>query len=132
MTELDWSRWPNFSRAEMQCKCGCGRADMDPDFMDKLQALRTHLGFAFHITSGFRCPDHDAEAHKRVPCVHAEGIAADIACSHEHAAAIAGEWKNFGFTGKGERQEGAVAKRFIHLDTSETKFERPRPHVWSY
>lgn len=130
--EPNWDNYPNFSRSEMLCKCGCGRADMDVGFMDRLQALRTHLGFALPVNSGYRCPDHDAEARKSVPGVHSEGIASDIRVSHRRAASVAGEWKNFGFTGKGEHQKGAVNKRYIHLDTSTTKPRRPRPHVWTY
>ena len=43
---------PNFSRAEMQCKCGCGLTHMDEKFMEMLQQLRNKLG-ALPITSAF-------------------------------------------------------------------------------
>ena len=36
---------PNFSRAEMRCKCGtCKRDEMDPEFMRMLQELRDICG----------------------------------------------------------------------------------------
>ena len=132
MSKPDWDLYPNFHRHEFVCKCGCGMADMEPAFMDKLQAMRTELRFPFVISSGFRCPNHDAEATKRVPGVHAEGIAADVLVTHKRAAAIAGAWARFGFTGKGEDQKGPVGERFIHLDISDEKPGRPRPHAWTY
>ena len=33
MTMLDWSLYPNFTEAEMACKCGCGATDMNPIFI---------------------------------------------------------------------------------------------------
>ena len=35
---------PNFSRAEMSCRCGCGLDHMDEKFMKMLQQLRNQLG----------------------------------------------------------------------------------------
>ena len=35
---------PNFSRAEMSCRCGCGLDHMDEQFMKMLQQLRNQLG----------------------------------------------------------------------------------------
>ena len=37
---MDWSVYRNFRKDEFTCKCGCGRADMQPSFMGRLQALR--------------------------------------------------------------------------------------------
>ncbi len=78
MDELDWERWPNFTKAEMTCSCGCGRADMNPDFMDRLQAIRKRFG-PLRVTSGFRCPDHPVEARKAKPGMHGRGRAVDVA-----------------------------------------------------
>lgn len=34
----DWSKYPNFKQSEFDCK-ETGENDMQPEFMDKLQAL---------------------------------------------------------------------------------------------
>ena len=49
---------PNFSVAEMACKCGCGKHGKDEEFMRMLQQLRDEVG-PFRISSGFRCEDHN-------------------------------------------------------------------------
>ena len=79
----------NFSVAEMACKCDkCGhRADMTDEFMEKIQLLRDKLGVPLKVTSGFRCPDHNAEvsatASRTGP--HTTGQAVDFAVSRELA-----------------------------------------------
>lgn len=64
--DSDWSRWPNFSPAELMCK-GSGQLRIHPGFMEELQALRDvmcqRLGQArapMIITSGCRSAAHNA------------------------------------------------------------------------
>ena len=45
---------PNFSRAEMSCRCGCGLDYMDEKFMKMLQQLRNQLG-PLPVTLAVRC-----------------------------------------------------------------------------
>ena len=52
---------PNFSRAEMSCRCGCGLDHMDEQFMRMLQQLRNQLG-PLPVTSGVRCEKHNHES----------------------------------------------------------------------
>ena len=52
---------PNFSRAEMSCRCGCGLDHMDEQFMKILQQLRNQLG-PLPVTSGVRCEKHNHES----------------------------------------------------------------------
>ncbi len=122
---IDWSDSPNFTEAEMRCHCGCGRADMTPDFMATLQRARTLYDKPMGITSGFRCPAYD----KRIggAGVHPTGQAADIAVSGENvyhllSAAMA-------MRGIGLKQHGPHARRFIHLDTT---YGPMRPRIWTY
>lgn len=128
--QLDWGRWPNFTESEMRCKCGCGRADMAPGFMDRLQTMRTRSASAFIVTSGYRCPDYNdriAKTGRTGP--HTTGHAVDLLCggarAHEILLLAAGE----GMTGIGVSQRGDHGKRFLHLDDLTTG---PRPGVWSY
>ena len=125
----EW-RWPNFTASEMSCRCGCGMLPPD-EFMDRLQALRTVCGFPFTITSGARCPDHNAKvsATKSRTGPHTIG-AADIAVSHEQAYNIIRHALNCGVTGLGVDQKGG--SRIVHVDWLPGADGQPRPHIWSY
>ena len=123
-------RWPNFSPAEMQCKCGCG-ALPDASFMDNLQAIRADVGFALTVTSGARCQDHNIRVSatgRTGP--HTTGLAADIGVSGHMAHALIAAAVERGMTGIGVSQRGPHRTRFIHLDMIEESHKRP--WVWSY
>lgn len=122
MTDLDWSRWPNFSEDELRCK-ETGEFDMQPDFLDRLQRLRTLLGQPLTITSGYRSPRNSIERAKPQPGTHAMGRAVDIAADGRLQFRIVGIATGIGFKGLG------IAKTFIHLDDWEGG---PRPNVWLY
>jgi hypothetical protein len=49
--------WENFSIEEFACK-HCGENKIEHELIDKLQLLRSDVGFPFKITSGYRCADH--------------------------------------------------------------------------
>jgi uncharacterized protein YcbK (DUF882 family) len=120
---MDWSKYPNFSEREFRCR-HCGKQEMRPEFMEKLQALRVAYGKPMTISSGYRCPDHPVEKAKASPGMHATGLAADIAVSGAEAVEVLRLALAQGFTGIGVQQKGAG--RFIHLDT------RTQPTIWSY
>lgn len=122
---MDWKKYPNFSKREMECK-HTGRCEMDPDFMARLQKLRTAYGKTMVVTSGYRHPTHPIEAAKSSPGAHSSGKAVDIAVPagalvHE----LVGLAFTHGFTGIGISQRDG-RPRFVHLDTL------PRQAVWSY
>lgn len=123
---MDWGEYPNFSEREFKCK-HCGKAEMSPVFMAKLQQLRTAYGKPMRISSGYRCPDHPIESRKSEPGVHAQGIACDVAVQGNDAYDLLRLAFAYGFTGIGVNQKGTG--RFIHLDIYR---ESPRPNVWSY
>ena len=56
---MDWNDYANFSEDEMRCRCGCGRAEMDPHFMGLLQMMRNMVGLPLPLPSGFRCATHN-------------------------------------------------------------------------
>ena len=130
-------RWQNFSRDEMACK-HCGICDLQPAFMDLLQALRTAWGGPLRVTSGYRCPQHPVEAAKEAPGAHTLGCAADIGVSGQRAlrllsVALKGfDDQDWDFQAVGVQQKGPWAKRFLHLDTAPDSPGRPRPHLYSY
>ena len=120
----DWAAYPNFSRAEFECPCGCGRADMDDQFMFKIQNVRTRLGFPMPVNSGFRCEAYNTA--RGFTQTHASGKAGDFGVRGERAWALLNGLDGQ-FSGIGVNQKGS--KRFIHLDTLSER-DAPRPTVW--
>lgn len=125
---LDWSKYANFTEAEMRCHCGCGKADMDAAFMEKLQALRDVLRRPLVITSGYRCAAYNRAVHGGT--AHPLGKAADISTSRGGAFNLTKEAMALGFTGIGWQQHGD--NRFVHIDTLTVRETDIRPAVWSY
>jgi uncharacterized protein YcbK (DUF882 family) len=123
---MDWGRYPNFKEPEFACK-HCGKTEMEPDFMHRLQSLRSRYKKPMTITSGYRCPDHPIEKAKAFPGPHSTGKAADVAVQGGEAHRLLSIAFELGFTGIGVQQKGD--KRFIHLDTVT---DGQRPTVWSY
>lgn len=133
MSLWDPHQTPSFRKEEMQCKCGCGRADMDADFMEALQAIRQALG-PLRVSSGFRCPEYNARVSttgQNGP--HTTGRAADLRVMGGRAYALIGVAQTHGMTGLGISQKGASGTRFVHLDNLQARETGGlRPWLWSY
>ena len=127
MTDINWNDYPNFSKAEFDCK-HTGNNEMKPEFMALLQKLRTEYGKSMTITSGYRDPTHPIEARKAKPGTHASGLAADIGCDGRGAYELVLLAFKLGFTGIGVSQRTGVG-RFVHLDILT---DSPRPNMWGY
>ena len=103
MEKIDWDQFPNFSPEEFACQ-HCGKEGIDGKLVYIVQKIRED--------------------------VHASGLAVDIGASHEKAYIILKLAIQRNMPGIGINQKGNG--RFIHLDISKSKEERPRPHLWSY
>jgi len=123
---MDWTKTPNFKAAEFNCT-HCGKNEMKPAFMAKLQTLRNLYGKPMRVTSGYRCPQHPIEARKAAPGAHASGCAVDIGIEGADAHRLLTLAVGVGFNGIGVQQKGSG--RFLHLDTLEGP---TRPTLWSY
>lgn len=122
--------WKHFDPAVdtlLVCSCGCKRMEMDSLFMNKLDAIREECGFPFRVTSGYRCPVHNAKVSstgERGP--HTTGRAIDIAAPTSHMrlaimeAAQRRLFRRFG-----------IAKTFIHIDDLQESDGFPEG-IWSY
>lgn len=140
MTEPDWDLFENFSRAEMVCSCGCGRAEMNTKFMRRLQDLRRQFNQPMIITSGYRCPDYNARVSSTGrDGPHTTGKAVDVAVRGADARDLVSMACHRGFTGIGVQQKGSG--RFLHLDMLPVNDpasddydpdQAPRPWLWSY
>ena len=114
----------------MTCQCGCGKAKMDDDFMRVLDAIREEYGKPMSVSSGYRCPAHNANVSStghNGP--HTTGLAADIRVSGGDAHRLLELAMKYGIMGIGVKQNGAHGVRFIHLDTIH---HGNRPWIWSY
>ncbi|WP_085440285.1 D-Ala-D-Ala carboxypeptidase family metallohydrolase [Magnetofaba australis] len=125
--------WPHFTNAELTCRCGCGRMEMQADFMHKLESLREVFGRPMPVTSGYRCPEHNAAISvtgSNGP--HTSGAAVDVLVSGQDAYDLIDLAKAAGMSGVGVKQHGPHRSRFIHLDALPRAANQPRPTIWSY
>jgi zinc D-Ala-D-Ala carboxypeptidase len=121
---------PHFSDSELKCQCGCGMLP-ERDFMDKVEKLRVKCGFSLPVTSGARCPQHNAKVSKSGnDGPHTTGRAIDFGVQGQQALQVIRYALEIGFTGIGVNQKGSG--RFIHVDDLPNTMGQPRPWVWSY
>lgn len=112
-----------FTSKELECR-HCGKEDMNPIFMEKLNDLREKCGFPFIITSAYRCKKHNKNIGGHPKSAHTKGRAIDILCNHAKAQKIIALASKYGFNGIGVYQQGK--QRFIHLDDYHTALK-----LWS-
>lgn len=118
-----------FSKSELACKC-CGQCKMNQAFLERLDALRWLYNKPMIVSSGYRCPHHNAKVSSTGgDGPHTTGRAVDILVSGQSAHAIIKLATHLGFTGIGVNQKSKHANRFIHLDDLKGP---TRPWVWSY
>lgn len=122
---MDWSKYPNFTADEFRCK-HTGREGMQPEFMARLQALRTEYGKPIKVTSGYRHPTHPVEARKqRSDGEHTRGLCCDIACADGRARfELVSLALKHGFTRIG------IAKTFVHIGLGGPGL--PANVIWEY
>ena len=119
----------HFKNKELCCKCVCGQQHMKIGFMGLLESLRMAYDKPMIVTSGYRCPAHNAKVSttgRHGP--HTTGQAIDIAVQGRDAHRLLTLALQYGFTGIGIKQKGD--NRFIHLDN--LMLDYPRPRIWSY
>lgn len=126
MFVVDWN-YPNFKKSEFDCS-HTGKNEMQKDFLDRLQILRTEYGKPMRVTSGYRDNTHPLESRKDIPGLHAQGLACDIACWSDSAYDIIKLALKFGFTHIGVSQANGKA-RFVHLGILP---EGGVPRIYSY
>ncbi len=131
-------KWKHFSYETdpmLRCPCGeCDGGEMDPDFMRKLDNVRAAVGVPFKVTSGYRCPEYNAEISTTgEDGPHTTGRAVDIAMHGPQVWKTLAECRGRGIYGVGLKQHGDHASRFMHLDDLEPQDSKgPRPWVWTY
>ncbi|MEL8055023.1 MAG: D-Ala-D-Ala carboxypeptidase family metallohydrolase [Pseudomonadota bacterium] len=129
VTKGDWP-WKNFTPRERACK-RTGSLLLVPEYMERLQGLRTRLKRAMPVNSGFRSVQHNQLIGGGL--AHPTGRADDIGIFGNDALELVIMAREEGFTGIGVKQHGGIESRFIHLDDLQNDETRgPRPWLWSY
>jgi zinc D-Ala-D-Ala carboxypeptidase len=114
----------HFTAKEMECGCDCREVSMNTDFMKKLESARVHADTPFKINSGFRCKEHNKAVGGKPTSAHLTGQAADIvATTSRERHKILFSLVSIGFNRIG------IAKKFIHADSDQTKYNRV---IWLY
>jgi hypothetical protein len=123
MTPAQWGSYPNFTKAEFDCKHS-GQNEMKHEFMVVLQAIRAEFG-PVRITSGFRHPTHPIEAKKMRPGEHTFGMSCDIACNNG-----ADRYRLITIALKHGINRIGIAKTFVHLGLGAPTV--PSFVIWDY
>ena len=112
-----------FEMSEFDCKCGCGKNNINPDLLGRLDRAREKAGVPFIINSGCRCESHNKNVGGSPTSPHLDGFAADIKVtgSGERFTILAALLTEFNRVG--------IGGTFIHVDSDHA---RPVKVVWVY
>lgn len=111
----DWTDFKYFKELEFKCH-HCDKCEMDYDFVEKLDTVRSIVGFPLRVSSGYRCPEHNMAVSDTGPNgPHTTGKAADILLHGQQARDFLTIAVKF-FPGIGVKQKGIHTTRFIHVD----------------
>lgn len=113
----------HFSRHEFRCPC-CGRAEVAPRLIEVLEGIRSWAGIPMTITSGFRCPAHNAAVGGKPDSAHLRGEAADffVSGSIDRFRLLEGAFM-------GDALRIGIGADFIHVDVS---IDLPKEVCWLY
>lgn len=100
-----------FREDEFRCKC-CGQVKVDERLLKQLDLARGIYGAPMRVTSGYRCPIHNAEVGGVANSYHTQGLAADIVTPDGQA-----RYRMLrAFLAAGFRRVGLYRQGFIHVD----------------
>ncbi|WP_444430959.1 D-Ala-D-Ala carboxypeptidase family metallohydrolase [Rhodobacter capsulatus] len=116
-------RWPNFSPAELACN-GTGALRIDPESLDKLQALRDRMGAPLVINSAYRSPLHNRRVGGAPASQHLQAKAFDIRLDGHDPHELEAAAREVGFTSFGRYHGPRYPAPFLHVD------DRDAPAQW--
>lgn len=114
-----------FHPAEFRnCTPACEESDMDPKFLERLDAFREFIGIPLVLTCAYRSKAYDIAKKRSGNSAHTRGLAVDILCKANSTRykIVSGAVK-FGFKRIG------IGKNFIHLDMDESLTQNV---IWHY
>ena len=77
----------HFRMREFECPC-CHCVRLSPPLLVRLEALRAMWGRPIIVTSGYRCPEHNAWVKGAPESLHMMGQAADVVVPFEQQEAV--------------------------------------------
>jgi len=105
-----------FKKEEYECRCGCGKDEIDEEFLSMLDNAREAAGTPFVVSSGVRCRAHNKKVGGKKDSAHVHGKAVDISAPDSRTKfKIIYGLINADFTRIG------IGKDFIHADTDHNK-----------
>ena len=112
----------NFKASEFSCKGSgcCSTVMIDEQLVTYLQKIRDHFGKSITITSGYRCPTHNARVGGATGSRHSKGQAADIVIQGVAPREVAKYAESIGIKGIG-LYETSKDGHFTHIDTRDYK-----------
>ncbi len=114
---FNWKNYPNFSRAEFECQCGCGRIGRHPENLARVltsaEKLRSLAKRSVNITSGYRCPTHNKEVGGVKGSYHTKNMAVDLWVEGYGPGELAYLARKAGFGGRGRYWHKAI----VHCDS---------------
>lgn len=93
---------------------------LDPELLLRLQELRSRIGKALHVKSGYRTAQYNRRVKGAADSNHKKGKAADVYAEGVDVADLAREAKAVGF-------HGIIVyhtKGYVHLDVREKEYIR--------
>lgn len=107
----------------LSCPC-CGRCEIDPEFMKRIDQARAKAGIPFKVTSGFRCPEWNKKIKGSAHSSHMSGLALDLSASNSvERFTIVQTLLACGFSRLG------IGADFVHVDLDNSKVQSV---LWGY
>jgi len=106
----------HFKASEFECKCGCGKNNVQQSLVDKLEILREQTGLPIVINSGCRCEEWNKKQGGAEQSPHPRGSAADIKCPKINIMKFYAIVEQSGLF---NRIGLSLYKKFIHVDIEE-------------
>jgi len=127
---------PHFARAELACR-HCGAMEFTPRAIQRLEDVRVEFDAPMRISSGYRCPYHNAAVSatgRNGPhtITGGDNITVDVLVSGSEAYRLLAIFMRHSWSGLGFQQKGPHDNRFIHADRLWSAKGRPRPTIWGY
>lgn len=112
----------NFTSNEFDCQGSgcCNQTKINSKLVDYIQQIRDHFNAPITISSGYRCPGHNAAVGGATGSRHSVGDAADIIVKNVAPAKVAAYAEEIGVKGIG-LYETAKDGHFTHIDTRDYK-----------
>ena len=122
----------SLTRREITCKCGCGFDMLSQETIETFQAIRDYIGKPIIITSGCRCPEHNANI-KPPGAKNSSHISGEALDMHVNGMSA----RQFGDKIKKCHAEGKIPHlRYCYLmDTSvhiDTDSSKNRNSIWGW